>query len=319
MKEWQTRKKLPPVLLLTGQPGIGKRSVTYFLAQWILCEKGGFNHSSLQPCNECLACQRIAAHQETDLIEILSENEEETGSLKIEQFRKLKTSAGFGVLENRHKTILIPNADRMTLQAANSVLKLLEETPPGWVFFLTANDSTLLLPTLVSRCQVIRLKPFSTEQIRALLSEAKIDPIRQEVCADLAQGSWLRAIHFASDEVWERRNMLLRFFENPSSVTQAIMDWGAQDFSHLETLLDLMEQFNADLIRWTAQAEKPLLAELSTHAKGLIRKTGSLDQARSFWIQQAENLAQARHESLLPINRKLLIQNLLFPWIGAAS
>ena len=66
-----------------------------------------------------------------------------TGALKIDQFRRLKETAGYGAHEGSHRVILIPNADRMTTQAANSVLKILEEPPRGWVFILTASDPTL--------------------------------------------------------------------------------------------------------------------------------------------------------------------------------
>src|SRR5687767_3970250 len=100
MEKWKTQKRLPPVLLLTGQPGIGKKSMSYFLAQWILCEQ------EPAPCGSCFSCQRTLAGNQVNLIEILTESEED--SLKIDQFRSLKNIAGFSAHENPFRVILIP-------------------------------------------------------------------------------------------------------------------------------------------------------------------------------------------------------------------
>lgn len=333
MNEWQARNTIPPVLLLTGQPGIGKRSSAYFLSQWILCENRlqnfrpegtpfGDLESSLgdpvatldfcsrsqqdplqnfRPCGDCLSCRKILSGHSVDLTEILSDADNPldhtSGTLKTDQFRKLKTSAGFGAEEESYKIIVIPNTDRMTPQAANSVLKLLEEPPIGWIFLLTANDPTLLLATLVSRCQIIRLKPFTAEQLQELLTSSGVDSKRLKICAEIAQGSWRRALDFASDEIWEQRKLVLRFFKDPPSVLQVLMDWASQEPSHFGILLDLLEQGTADLIRRSIQTES--------------------SAARLFWMDRAEDIALARQQYLSPVNRKLLIQNLLLPWLGA--
>src|SRR6185312_5189559 len=99
----------------------------------------------------------------------------------------------FGSHEGSYRIFLIPNADRMTPQAANSVLKILEEPPRGWIFFLTASDPTLLLATVLSRCQQLKLRPMPLETIQELLSEAGILGEKQKVAASLSQGSWGRA------------------------------------------------------------------------------------------------------------------------------
>ncbi|MEO5969262.1 MAG: hypothetical protein ABIQ95_04995 [Bdellovibrionia bacterium] len=352
MKEWQQRLQLPSVLLLTGQSGIGKRSMVYFLAQWILCEKQGFYSSKSdkaasdkgtsepRPCGQCPSCQRALSGNDVHFTEIFADSDEESGvgsastasnsgnsgALKIEQFRKLKASMGFGATEGRSKIILIPAADRMTLQAANSVLKLLEETPPGWIFFLTANDPTLLLPTVASRCQIFRLKPFSTDELEELLKQADVDSQRIKICAVLAQGSWDRALSLAKDETWEQRKALFQFLKAPSSNIHALVDWASMQPSHFDTLIDLLEQLTADLIRWTTSSsisqpesypwiQSDGAEALAFHAREFGRKHGGIDMARAAWIRHAERLAQARLKSSLPLNKKLLIQDVLLPWM----
>ncbi len=337
LQEWKTRKQAPPVLLLTGPSGIGKNGIAHFLAQWILCENHGLVHSpfsenssSLLPCEKCSSCQKIQSGNGVDLTVIASENEEDSSStsglLKVEQFRKLKSTAGFGASEGRHKITLILSADRMTQQAANSVLKLLEETPAGWIFILTATDSSLLLPTLVSRCQVHKLKPFSNAEIQELLKTSGIPQERIKISAELSQGSWSRALHFASDEVWKQRKTILEFLNAPSAGLLSLVDWAAASPVYFDTLVDLLEHLTAELIRWSSLGIPPenypwIQADgkenLVSHAKEILRKLGSLQNARSFWIKRAERMAQVRQESLAPLNRKLLSQDLLIPWLGA--
>ncbi|MCM2279434.1 MAG: hypothetical protein NDJ89_15270 [Oligoflexia bacterium] len=351
MKEWIDQKKIPPVLLLTGIPGIGKRSIGHFLAQWILCESGPFAQAAaetgdlfgglglaespapsaarspdtIRPCGSCGSCQRALKGSWIDFTEILPE-EGEGEALKIDQFRELKSSQGFGAHEAAYRVILIPNSDRMTPQAANSILKLLEEPPAGWLFFLTASDSTLLLPTIVSRCQTLRLRPFRVPTLEALLTENGVAPARAVVCAALAHGSWGKALQLAQDEAWERRKSLFELLTHPAETIPGLVDWAASEPRNFELLLDQLEQLTADLIRWSATAIAPDSyawanadgrSALIQHAKALTREPReSLTRARDFWLERAERLAQARQQSLAPLNRKLLIQDLLLPWLA---
>ena len=327
MTEWQAQHKFPPVLLITGQEGIGKRAIAFYLAQWILCE----TPQGIEPCYHCASCQKMLAGNSVDFTEMTPESEDESGSLKIEQFRKLKASAGFSTQEGAHKIILIPHADRMTLQAANSILKLLEEPPAGWIFFLTAADPTLMLPTIVSRCQTLRLKPFSMAEIEELLKSSGVEPTRIKMSAQWSQGSLDRALHFSQDQIWEQRQRVLHFLREPAAVLHPLVDWATQENTHLGVLIDLLEQFLSDFILWTATPsaeEEDSLAshrwlnsdatdDLKFHASQILKKFGSVKLARSFWIAQTERLAQARQDSLTPVNRKLLTQDLLFPFIDA--
>ena len=328
MQEWTSSHRFPPVLLLTGQPGIGKRDMIHFLARWILCE----NRNSLTACNTCTSCEQSKSGHQVNKIEILSSSGEEGGSLKIEQFRELKASMGLGTHGNQHKVILIPHVEGLTPQASNSLLKLLEEPPAGWIFLLTTHDPTLLLPTLVSRCQVFRLKPLNNEILTQLLEEHKVGSERRWICARLAQGSLKRALVLAEDEVWEVRSVLLKFFNAPHRHLQSILEWSSQGPEHFEVLVDLLEQLNTDLIQWSASRKlngvelRPeqwlntdLAQGLEAYANSMTKKLGSVSCAHQFWVSQAERLAQLRIELLAPLNRKVLIQDVLFPWLEVRS
>jgi hypothetical protein len=362
MQEWLSNKRVPPVLLITGQSGIGKRTMAHYLSNWIFCEKSGFTGSSnteeesslfggsllgespsaapdietgdaLRPCGKCAQCQRALKGSWVDFTEIRPENaddEEKSGSgaLKIDQFRKMKESLGFGSHEGGYRIFLIPDADRMTTQAANSVLKILEEPPKGWVFLLTASDPTLVLPTVLSRCQSIKLRPFSNETLRKLLSAAGVLGEKQKLGAALGGGSWGRALSLASDEITEPRQILFDFLERPQGALNALVDWAAKSDGGFNLLLDQLELLCLDLIRWTV-SDQPAQSyswtnfdgamALKNHTEILLRTVKTPEAARRFWIARSERIAQARREALTPVNRKLLIQDILIPWLEVST
>lgn len=380
MREWAAQKRVPPVLLLTGTAGCGKRSLSYWLAQWIFCERHGFGKSEaaqgsaaeeedpftvsmfgdalapasapdeapsaidqvlpsqfIAPCGECQACLRALHGNWVDFTEVLPESADRSegtgtlstsGTLKVDQFREIKQKLGFGAHEGAYRIVLIPNADRMTMQAANSVLKLLEEPPRGWIFFLTASDPTLVLPTILSRCQQLRLRPFQPEVLEGLLVTSGVSGDRARICAALAQGSWAKALGLANEEMWEHRQSLFGFLKEPASQLSALVDWASQDPRHFDLLVDQLEQATCELIRWSVSpsaadpdgyvwANADGRTALVHHAKLAVKRHGSVAQARELWIERSLRLARARQEALAPLNRKLLVQDLLLPWLEA--
>lgn len=321
MREWLTQGRIPPVLLITGASGIGKRTLAYFLSQWILCEKRITQDDANEPgpCGTCLNCLRAIKGSWVDFLEVHS-HEEDTESLKIDQFREIKSKVGFGAHEGSHKIILIPHADHMTIHAANSILKLLEEPPTGWIFMMTASDPSLLLPTIVSRCQTLRLKPIPRDIIIQLLQSSEAPPDRIQIASDLAQGSWGKAWELIQNENWTRRTDLFDFLADPSGMLNSILDWATLNSQQFHFLVDQLELFTLDLIQWSlapsnySWINKDGEISLSSHAKNATRAFGSIHHARSFWLERAERLAQVRQETSAPLNRKILAQNLLIPW-----
>jgi DNA polymerase III subunit delta' len=315
LEQWRCSGKFPPVVLFNGQPGIGIREVVSYLTQLLLC-----NNKSV--CGICPPCLRFNAGNEVNVVEMSSDTE----VIKIDAFRRLKASVGFGADEGRFKIIWIFGADRMTHQAANSVLKLLEEPPKGWIFFLTSNDASLLLPTVVSRCQIIRLKPISDNIIKQLLQISGVNSQKIEICATLSQGSWEQALLLSSDETWKQRQALFRFLNNPVKELQTIVDWASQEILNCRLLVDFLEQFAEDLIRWTlthpscppdkySWLNSDGQEALTQHANSLLKKQKNRDAARSFWLSRSEQLARVRGDFNLPLNRKILLQGLLLPWL----
>jgi DNA polymerase III delta prime subunit len=354
LASWRAQKRVPPVLLITGLSGIGKREVATWLAQTFLCEKAGFgakpqeteglfgglfedtatpapSPSEARPiaCGTCAACHRAIEGHWVDFEEIAAEADEgETGTLKIDQFRELKSTQGFGAFGEGYRITLIRDFDRITVQAANSLLKLLEEPPPGWIFLLTASDVSLLLPTLVSRCQRLRLQPLPPSALEALLAGHELPPDRIPLIAQLAQGSLSRAVRLAQPELWERRELFFRWWSDPLPETQAWLEWAATDEKNLEWLLDTLESALTESLQWCLSEVPPErfswrqadgARALAKHATRLVASAGgSREKARLQWLNRAEAVFRTRSLSRTPMNRKILVQELLIGFLSQA-
>ncbi len=167
--------------LLLGPPQIGKRTLALNFAQALNCQA----QEQDRPCGQCLSCHKIAhgTHPDVRLVE------GEGGTLKIDQIRGVQREVSFSTHEGRWKVYILRQMEQATTEAANCLLKTLEEPPPQVVLILTATTGEALLPTIVSRCQVLPLRPLPLDEVRQALAERwSIEPERAELLARLSGG-----------------------------------------------------------------------------------------------------------------------------------
>ncbi len=337
LARWLESGHVPPVLLLTGPRGCGKRAIAYHVAQTLQCERAGFSKQDEpeglfggpsapragtvpEPCGECATCARALSGQALDFKEIRLEADAQT--FKIDQFRELKESLGFSGYAGASRIFLISEAERMTPQAANSLLKILEEPPEGWIFLLTVSDPSLLPSTVVSRCQMLRMRPLGEDVLCSLLNKEDIPSERITVLARIAEGSLSRARDLASDESWEARSILLQFLGQPSGAYHGLIDYASGDPARFRLLLDQFEHLLSDLIRRSRLPSEPYANSdasraLDEHAAKVSKRLGSAQAALLFWIDRSERLFRLRREMTAPLNQKILIQDFLSPWMDA--
>lgn len=333
LAQWKESKRVPPVLLLTGPRGCGKRAIAYYLAQALQCERTGFfeapesgglfggsSSDSASPCGECGACLRAISGSALDFTEVLLENDEKT--LGVDRFREIKEKQGFASFGGGARIYLVSDADRMTVAAANSVLKLLEEPPRGWVFLLTVADPSLLPSTVVSRCQMLRLRPLGDEVVESLLRAEGLPSERITAVAKMAEGSLSRARELAGDDAWDARGTILQFMTKPATAYHPLVDYAAGDPANFRLLLDQFEQLLSDLIRTAEIPGTPFRnvdaqRALEDHAKRCATRKGGAEAALVFWIERSERLFRIRREMTAPLNAKVLVQDFLSPWMDA--
>lgn len=200
--------------LFTGKKGVGKRTLALEFARALFC-----HGQEGEACGNCLACRKIDHSNHPDLsIVRISEGD----SIKIEQIRELQRELAFRPYEGQWKVFIIEDADKMTPEAANSLLKTLEEPPAYGLIILLARETESLLPTIISRCHLIQLNPLSAENIEQLLLEAGYgDKEKVRLIAGLAAGSPGEAIKLMEDEdFFQQREKLYDFLARLPELTE---------------------------------------------------------------------------------------------------
>ena len=175
------------------------------------------------------------------------ERAEDKEVVGIDRFRELKEKMGFGGFSSAYRIFLVPEVDRLTTSAANSILKLLEEPPSGWHFFLTSSDPTRIPMTILSRSQAIGLRPLPDSEVRSALQKMGVLPADLETLTVLSQGSISRGEEFLKIEVKEKIALFKAILEKDSESPPQLYEWLGNHSESTPLILDLIETVLLDL------------------------------------------------------------------------
>ena len=193
---------LPPSLVFAGPSGVGKKQAAVAVAQALNCPAALRDEAGPWPvdgCGTCPTCRRIARgmHPDVQLIE-----PGETGSIKIEPIREVVRQTGYRPFEARRRVIIIDTADALGRDAQDALLKTLEEPPAGSILILVTSVPDQLLPTVRSRCPIVRFAPLEAADVATWLErEGGVDQTRAHAVAAVAGGSLTAALEIAQSGV----------------------------------------------------------------------------------------------------------------------
>ena len=174
--------QLSHAYLFVGPAHVGKFTLAMNLAQAANCE------SEDRPCQECTSCRRIATSKHPDfrVIDLLPEKAK---SISIDQIRSMQTETHLPPYEGKYKVFVIDGAHLLSHEAANSILKILEEPPPNILIILLTTSESALLPTIASRCQRVELRPLPLGSVRdVLVKDHQLAQDRADLLARLSGG-----------------------------------------------------------------------------------------------------------------------------------
>ncbi|MBI3606985.1 MAG: DNA polymerase III subunit delta' [Nitrospirae bacterium] len=245
------RDRLAAAYLLHGDDGIGKRTVAEAWIRLIQCLTPTGPPAEAEACGACASCRHHAANTHPDFLVL---EPQEATVITVDQIRDAQAVLPYRPLLASRRVVLVPDASRLNLEAANALLKLLEEPPPHVVCVLIAAQRERLLPTLVSRCQAVRCAPPSEGAvIDHLIRRLGLAPDRARALFIRAQGHIGPAIEAA--QIDDDDPLSLDDVGAPSTIakTVALLDLAARigkDQQALKTLVAWLSLWLRDVLAW---------------------------------------------------------------------
>ncbi|RHR52766.1 DNA polymerase III subunit delta' [Clostridium sp. AF18-27] len=276
--------------ILSGETGMGKKSLANAFALALLCEKG-----QADPCRQCHACKQVMSGNHPDLIYV---THEKPASIGVDDVRRqINDTIQVKPYSSAHKIYIVDEAEKMTVQAQNALLKTIEEPPAYAVILLLTTNAEAFLPTILSRCVQLKLKPLKDGEVKDyLVSRMGVELSQAEIYTAFARGNLGKAIHLADSEDFRHLyGELLDLLKNlkKSDISELLerIRKMKEDKLDIHQCLDFMQMWYRDVLMYKTTKDINLLIfkdEFSTvnamstvsGYEGLERILTAIDKAR---------------------------------------
>ena len=296
--------------LFAGPPGLGRRTLALRLAQVLNCENPT---APGEPCLRCRTCRQIEAMQHPDLAVVQAETE--GGVLKVDQVREVQRSLSLKPYQSKFRVAIFLRFQEANDNAANALLKTLEEAPAHAVLILTADSPEQLLPTIVSRCEILRLRPLPVEAIEADLLARGVEAGRARLLAHISGGRPGYARKLTEDSTLlekreDRLNDLQTLLPSPRVEKFAYADKLSRDKDAMRQTILIWLSYWRDVMLRVAGAETPLINLDRNMEIEFLAGRLDLSTARRV-VKDLENGLEKLERN---VNPRLLAEVLLLDW-----
>jgi DNA polymerase-3 subunit delta' len=245
--------------LFSGPPGLGRRTLALRFAQALNCTTPT---DAGVPCGTCRDCKQIEAMQHPDLTIIQADSE--GGTMKVDQIREARRTLTLKPYQSNFRVSIFLRFQEANDNASNALLKTLEEAPSYAVLILTADNPEQLLPTIISRCEVLRLRPLSIQDVKKDLESRGVESERARLVAHISSGRPGYARQLVENDVLlekreERLNDLLTLLPASRVEKFAYADKLSKDKDSMRQAILFWLSYWRDVMLRTAQAESPLV------------------------------------------------------------
>ena len=247
-----SRKKIAHAYIIQGERFSGKEFITKVFAAALQCEKQG-----TEPCGECRSCRQVQSGNQPDIIYL---RHERPNSIGVEDVRsQINSDIAIMPYSSPYKIYIINEGEMLTDQAQNALLKTLEEPPAYAVLIILTTNLEALLPTILSRCVVLHMKPVQDGLVKEYLKkELMIPDYKADICVAFARGNIGRAKQLASSEDFENiRNEALSLVKNIRNmdlheVMAAVRKIGEYHQMNINEYLDVISIWYRDVLLFKA-------------------------------------------------------------------
>lgn len=244
-------KKISHAYIINGEKYSGKEFIARIFAMALQCEEEGVN-----PCQKCHSCKQALSDNQPDIIRV---THEKPNTISVDDIRvQVNNDVAIKPYSSPYKIYIINEAEKMTVQAQNAILKTLEEPPEYVVILLLTTNVNSLLSTILSRCVILNMKPVADNLVRKyLMEEMQVPDYKAEVCVAFARGNIGKARMLASSEDFENVKTeavsLLKYIQDMelNEIVAAIKK--INDYKlEVSDYLDIMEIWYRDVLLFKA-------------------------------------------------------------------
>lgn len=262
------QKKVSHAYILNGERGSGKKMVAGLFAMTLQCEQGG-----VEPCGTCKSCRQAQSGNQPDIITV---THEKPGSISVEDIRtQVNGDIQIKPYSSPYKIYVIPEADLLTVQAQNALLKTIEEPPEYARIFLLTENADSLLATIRSRCVTLKFRNIPDARIKEyLMQRMRLPDYQAEICTAFAQGNLGKAILLATSE---------SFHERKEAVIQLLTEIDRMQLPDLVGVIKEWNQHKQDITEYldmiTIWYRDVLLYKATEREEGMVFR-GNLEEIR---------------------------------------